>query len=660
MLHAGQAAPAEAGSYGGGSPRSLTWADSQRTVAGLLLIYLVGVWLLTHWYRGVTHDAVLYAGQALARLYPVPLRQDLFLAYGSQDDYTLFTSVFAGIAARLTIGDAAILLVFLAHIAWVTAAIAVARRLAAGPALWIGLVLVFGSTGVYGPERIFSYGEGFATARIWAEVFVLLAVLSSLAGRRFAAVLCCLAGLAMHPIIALAGVGFVAFHGFPWRRILALAAAAAAVAALVATLDGPFAQGLRATMDPAWLEIAARRAPYVFLDRWPLADLNEILCLFVLLGTVALASTPRSRRIWLALLATLAVGLAFSAVAASTHHALLVQMQTWRVLWLVRLLAPLAAAWLAFEYWPKGRTHRMLLLWLAIGWLAKAHWGGPIALAALALFLWRERKTHAPPSPLVMRLSWMVLAAVSLIALLSQAQEFMIAIHHFRVSADPSQVRLYFDAYAFYLAVAMFGAGIFLVLLAPLWYAARASVATQWLAYALVCAFALAAALHWDQRTPADRDLYANLGAGMEPLADHFPEQAVIYWQDAVQYTWFILHRRNYVSGEQAVSALFSREAAIEVDRRLVRLARLKVQDSQAAWDSPPVVAIGGKPRSLPLDGLVHVCHDPQLDFVVLHTELGQGLARRVVRADGWTRFVYDCSRIRRALPDPFAGGSGR
>ena len=35
---------------------------------GLLLVYLVGVWLMIHWYQGITHDGVLYAGQALARL----------------------------------------------------------------------------------------------------------------------------------------------------------------------------------------------------------------------------------------------------------------------------------------------------------------------------------------------------------------------------------------------------------------------------------------------------------------------------------------------------------------------------------------------------------------------------------------------------------------
>lgn len=38
--------------------------------APVLVLYLIGIWMMVHWYHGIQLDAVLYAGQALARLHP--------------------------------------------------------------------------------------------------------------------------------------------------------------------------------------------------------------------------------------------------------------------------------------------------------------------------------------------------------------------------------------------------------------------------------------------------------------------------------------------------------------------------------------------------------------------------------------------------------------
>jgi hypothetical protein len=52
---------------------------------------LSAIWLLTHRYHGIHHDALFYAVQALAHAAPARFEHDLFFAFGSQDDYTLFT-----------------------------------------------------------------------------------------------------------------------------------------------------------------------------------------------------------------------------------------------------------------------------------------------------------------------------------------------------------------------------------------------------------------------------------------------------------------------------------------------------------------------------------------------------------------------------------------
>lgn len=611
---------------------------------GLFLVYLVGVWLMIHWYQGITHDGVLYAGQALARLYP-DLKRDLFFAYGSQDDFTLFTPLFAALAARTTIDDTAILLLSLAHIVWVIGALVLARRLIAGPALWLGLVLVFGTTGIYGPEKIFSYGEGFITARIWAEAFTLLAIACSVQRRRVPAVLLCFVALAIHPIIGLAGAGFIAFNSFTWRQVLAASAAAATLIALTVAVGKLPLAPLFTIMDAEWYGVIFKRAPYVLIDRWSVRDLNEVLCLLSVLALASLVSTGTSRRAWTAILLTAVIGLAVAWIAALTHHALLVQMQSWRVLWLVRLMAPLAAAWLLFEFWPKGPIHRLAIVWLVAGWLLRNYWGGAIAAATVGIFLWREHKGPVEVPRSIMLVSWLALALAALNMLVALSQEFLFAFYYYRASVDPARLSFY----TLYLFTALFGAIVFPLALVPLWHLSGRSGGAQFLVLAAVAGFSLFAATGWDQRRPVDKDVYSGLARATDPLAEFFPPKATIYWENAFQFSWFAMHRPNYASGQQAVSALFSRDAAVEVKRRISRLARLNVPDGAMEWNNRPKGEI--KPS---FQGLVHVCHDRLLDFVVLSVDFGRGLARLFPRGDGWQRYVYDCAMLRAAFPDPF------
>ncbi len=59
-----------------------------------LSLALVLLWSLTHRYAGLSGDAELYAFQAMARLHS-NLATDLYLQFGSQDHYTLFSPLYA-------------------------------------------------------------------------------------------------------------------------------------------------------------------------------------------------------------------------------------------------------------------------------------------------------------------------------------------------------------------------------------------------------------------------------------------------------------------------------------------------------------------------------------------------------------------------------------
>jgi hypothetical protein len=71
----------------------------------VLLLLCVTAWALSHSYRGIFHDAGLYTLQALARLAPASLGQDVFLRFGSQDRYTIFSPIYA--AASQVLGTEA-------------------------------------------------------------------------------------------------------------------------------------------------------------------------------------------------------------------------------------------------------------------------------------------------------------------------------------------------------------------------------------------------------------------------------------------------------------------------------------------------------------------------------------------------------------------------
>src|SRR3979490_1642101 len=57
-------------------------------------LMLVTLWLLMHGYQGLTGDGQIYAFQALARLHP-QLTTDLYLQNVSQDQFTIFSPLYA-------------------------------------------------------------------------------------------------------------------------------------------------------------------------------------------------------------------------------------------------------------------------------------------------------------------------------------------------------------------------------------------------------------------------------------------------------------------------------------------------------------------------------------------------------------------------------------
>src|SRR6202047_4642270 len=91
-----------------------------------LALLLVTLWLLMHGYHGLTGDGQIYAFQAFAKLHP-QLKADLYLQNTSQDQFTLFSPLFAWCIALLGLENAARLLTLVFTVWFLAAAWSFAR-----------------------------------------------------------------------------------------------------------------------------------------------------------------------------------------------------------------------------------------------------------------------------------------------------------------------------------------------------------------------------------------------------------------------------------------------------------------------------------------------------------------------------------------------------
>src|SRR5580700_12229999 len=85
-----------------------------------LALMLVTLWLLMYGYHGLSGDGQIYAFQAFARLHP-NLTADLYLQNTSQDQFTLFSPLYAWCIGLLGLESAARLLT-LVFTVWLLAA----------------------------------------------------------------------------------------------------------------------------------------------------------------------------------------------------------------------------------------------------------------------------------------------------------------------------------------------------------------------------------------------------------------------------------------------------------------------------------------------------------------------------------------------------------
>src|SRR5262249_408905 len=143
-----------------------------------LMIATVALMMAVIWirYAGIFHDSVLYTFQALSETDPARYGTDIFLAYGSQNEFTLFSPIFGTLIKIVGVGWANSLLYAAGVALWLAGAAFLSRALGMPAALTVALVAMLPLP--YGTENVASSGESYAifnareaflTPRLYAE-----------------------------------------------------------------------------------------------------------------------------------------------------------------------------------------------------------------------------------------------------------------------------------------------------------------------------------------------------------------------------------------------------------------------------------------------------------------------------------------------------------
>jgi len=585
-----------------------------------LALLTLAIWGATHRYSGLWHDGVLYAGQALHRLYPERFVGDLFFVHGSQDSFSIFGPLYAALVRVAGIDAGSLILTATAQCVWLIAAAMLARKVFPGVLFWVALVTIVALPRIYGADEVFSYAETFATARVLAEPLVLAGLACLFGGRRVAGNLLLGGAALFHPVMAFPGIA-VAFTMQASNRLVLAASAFVLLSIPMLALGIPGSGEPFRTMDPLWYWISVERSPFVFLGRWQLPELAQPVVWAAILSLAGAMTFGVARRFWLSILYAGALGFALAALAEAWPIALLVQMQPWRSAWLLEVCGIFAAVWLIPALWSQGSFGRLVLIAVTACWFA----GGVPGLFAGALLavcypVLARRRALVDLLGRYYQVISAGFAVVCLPGLLIVMQEllgatgtiFVDAVSAFQHKGGGLAIE---QPRFFWLTLG----GVSLLMILKGWR----QPAYRLFGCLTVALTILIAGLSWGESSRAGYRALIPFDEPPVALRESIPPGSLTYWEGGQDYLWFALGRPSYASHQQAAGVIFSRRTALEAQRRLNSVVRLGTSDGRLQWRPLSLEKTSeGALASIPAQALVAVCQDPILDFVALRRPL--------------------------------------
>jgi hypothetical protein len=574
----------------------------------VLLLLCAISWMLSHAYRGIFHDATLYTLQALAHSSPESLSQDVFLRFGSQDRYSIFSSLYAAVTQLLGMEPAAALLTLLLQASLICCAWFLARAVSAAPWALLGVAVLVAIPGDYGSDRVFTCLEPFLTPRMAAEALVLGGLAAAFSARTALAWMLIAAAALIHPIMASAGIAallsvhFVIPHP---RRALALAIPAILLLLVLAySLPG----GIGGRFDAAWLGLVKERSPYLFLAHWALDDWSRacVSLATLIVGTLTLP-VGRARTVCQAALMTTLAGLGLTLIACDfLHLVLLTQLQPWRCQWLGTVAAALMLPLILGQQWQSGTAGRATVLLLVSAWVFAVDEFALIASLAAVLSAAGARRMTSRQGRLVF---WGAVSMLAIATVWRVATNFEFTEIHYLEASVPLWLR---RAMSFWRD----GTAPVAVVALAWWLCQSARGRPGLMAFAALATAFCAALLPatWAQWTM--REYPSQFAAQLAPWRRIIPPGTNVFWPESPASPWLLLDRPSYLSAIQTSGLVFSRDAAMELERRANALKPVLQPNLFLGWNG------GGTALRLSSEQLLDVCRLGVFEFLVTVTDL--------------------------------------
>lgn len=521
----------------------------------LPLLFCAALWAACHPYLGIVGDSRIYIGRALADLDPAGIGRDMIFVNDGQFRFSLFPLLMRGLVAHFGAALASEIIAGFACLCWFAAALALARKLVTGRALWLVLAFICVLPHGYGNHMFFP-AETFAVPRPFAEAAVLASFAALLGGRRLLASSFVLLGFALHPIMALPGVVVLAAMHLRDRHVAAATVGFALIAMIAGLAGVPLFDRLFVQVDTEWLDLLFKLDPYLFPTNWDLNNFAPVVAQSVTIAIAANLLPGMARRVFIAsLLVGLGGILAAIVLGDVLHNLLAIQVQTWRSSWMVAVIAQYAYALcvmrLATGEMRAGQRRATLAL-LTLCWFGNLGLLLILPVAALTLILHFGRVTKPIDSRWVVPI-WIGVGSLVLASYAGLLANFL----HF-LARMPSGAALGV-AYGLRMDVVTLP----IAALALAWWAARPRLhpSPALSALAMLGCSILAAAI-WSSRSEAARDLETLRNPpAFAAILDGRPGE--VLWVGAKSEGWQVLGRPEWGSVQQSASVVFSRQLAM-------------------------------------------------------------------------------------------------
>ena len=615
-----------------------------------LALMLVTLWLVLHGYHGLTGDGQIYAFQAFARLHS-QLTADLYLQNTSQDQFTLFSPLYAWCIGLLGLENAARLLTLLFTVWFLVSAWSFASAFTGRDSAWLTVAFLLIVAGDYGASGVFRILDPFLTARLPAEALIVTALGCHVRGRKRLGLLLAAGALFVHPLIALPGLLLVVCLWLPLRVsvLVAIGGVFATLALAVVAVNVPPVSQSFTVMDAPWLVVARERSQFLFLQLWSIHDWAINAQPFVSLGFTAIAvADERIRKLCAGAALVGAAGLAVAFIGGLIGPiAILAQGQGWRWVWITVFVSAALVPFAALQVWRDEKCGPLCALLLVSGWTLPGVDG--TVCVSLALIFWLARARISPRPAAHFR--WISAAlGVAILGWILMKCWAIVSPPTVPSGIAPMGVVQIQDMFLLKIPAVVLGLLI--------WWRIRVN-RTTWVPMLLsamlialsICAFPAAFKQRRTLAAAADILEFADWANAIPPTSTVL----VTPPPDVGAFVWFTLGRPNYLALDQSAGVIFSRATALEVRRRSDVLLPLMDPDWKILT-SLRAKSDGGRKneaaaRPLTLQNLIQVCADPQLGFVISPDQVGFDPLRHEHPGAFKDWNLYDCRKVRSAAP---------